>query len=530
MTTTSREATTALRQDHSTTATNYSGTVRGPVDDALDGAPLTPIHLITPTNHLTMVEDHEGSNGDRVAEMVEIGWSQPPAESLPTDDLASFLSQARPLEPSTYAATPNAASFIDTLAAEIIAAEASTANRRRPRGPKETEKVQLATGALVGALLRHWGRDTPSPVAIDQSNEGLGELPGGRIAARTVIDGLRAGGLLEFKPGVRWLVDHGFTKFFTGRLARAWPTPALLQRASEAGLSPGNIKTAFLAPWPNTVPDVPQAVKVRGIKGRGQKEGQPMPSDVLEPSLGALVAEVTAWNEFAATVAVTECRPPRWFRSFGPDARLGGRWYSAGTQSYQSMPESSRLDIKINGQDVAEADAKAAHLSIMHGLLGLPLPEGDPYAIDGTPREVVKAWIVATLGKGSPTRRWRSDADEAVTQYDATKIGAAICHRYPFLRAPAKAVARAAGLNSLAHLGPPEVLLTHRLQAIEAEAITRAMRQVRDRFGLLSLPVHDSLIVPASIAEKIGPIMADAFEDVAGARVKVDVDLAGRLR
>ena len=46
-------------------------------------------------------------------------------------------------------------------------------------------------------------------------------------------------------------------------------------------------------------------------------------------------------------------------------------------------------------------------------------------------------------------------------------------------------------------LAKPARLLTHRLMAIEAKALTGAMDYAR-AFDVLALPMHDGLIVPAS--------------------------------
>jgi hypothetical protein len=117
------------------------------------------------------------------------------------------------------------------------------------------------------------------------------------------------------------------------------------------------------------------------------------------------------------------------------------------------------------------------------------------------PRAVVKAWITATLGKGTSVRRWAKRAikdNPALLKYDAKDVGRLICERYPFLRAPARNVADVAGLSQLEHIDTPERLLTHRLMAIEAQALTGAIAYLRNGRGVLALPIHDSLIVPLS--------------------------------
>jgi len=416
--------------------------------------------------------------------------------------------------------------LVQAIAADVLASEVASGDRTRPRGANEAEKVRLAVGVIVGAVLRQWGRTIPRPVSLDQSNEGLGELPGGRVAVALVVREMRSAGLLAFKPGVRWPSPDrfGFAQPADGRVSRIWPSPELLRRASDVRLSAATVKPAFPAPWLTKVPKSAPPVRVSTIRTRTQRDSLPLPPEALGEALHGLREEVEDWNAFAASVDVQGCRPPRWSRSFGPDVRLGGRWSALGSACYQQMPEDARLDIMIGGKPVAEVDVKASHLSIMHGLLSLPLPTGDPYSVPGANyRPAVKRWINATLGKGSAVARWSRTTPEDVKMHDAKMIGECVCRVYPWLREPAKAVAGVAGLIGLGGHGAPQLLLVHRLQAIEAEALTVAMRELRRLRGILTLPVHDSLVVPASPPNVIEDVMISAFEKVAGVRVAVEI-------
>lgn len=191
------------------------------------------------------------------------------------------------------------------------------------------------------------------------------------------------------------------------------------------------------------------------------------------------------------------------------------------------MPEDQRLSrITINGEPVAEVDVRASHLSIMHGLLGLPLPDDDLYRFPEVPRDVAKAWVTATLGKGSPVVRWATKATQDnpdLADHDPRRVGEIICDRYPFLRRPAEAVEGPAGLDRLRHIGPPARLLTHRLMGIEAQALTGAMGYLRSD-GVLALPMHDGLIVPASAAAHAPPGLLGAYFWAANVRIRCTVD------
>jgi hypothetical protein len=239
--------------------------------------------------------------------------------------------------------------------------------------------------------------------------------------------------------------------------------------------------------------------------------------------------EVEHYNEWAAQHEIRGCLPPRFKRVFTASMLLGGRWYAVGNEdNYQRMSGAERLRITIAGEPVVEVDVRASHLSIMHGLLGLALPEGDPYGFPCVSRSVAKAWTTAAPGKGSPVKRWarRTSKDTPeLLDVDPKRIGEIVCDRYPFLRRPAQAVSDKAGLNTMIHIGPPVSLLTHRLMAIEAAALTGAMSVLRNR-GILALPMHDGLLVPDSGARHVGSALDSSYSYFAKARVRWKVTLS----
>jgi hypothetical protein len=108
--------------------------------------------------------------------------------------------------------------------------------------------------------------------------------------------------------------------------------------------------------------------------------------------------------------------------------------------------------------------------------------------------------------------------------YDPKAVGAAVCRQYPFLRAPARTLAGPAGLDRMARIAKPETLLPHRLMNIEAEAMTLALRALRNDWRILALPLHDGLLVQRAVASVAEDTLRWAFQDVAGVRVRVTVD------
>ncbi len=455
-------------------------------------------------------------------------WQAPPMGMTPEE-----LKEARWLPLSAVPKSPGAVALVADLTRRVAALEATSNARRKGRRQAGLGKLEGAIGAIVGGVLRRWGREQPEPVFRSRTPAEFSRGPVGVRQFRPAINGLLALKLLNGSKAIRYgafSFDDG-AQIFAGKAPRYWPSLALLEATEAHGLTPATIGQDFDDIIPTTPPKVPQAVCVRALRQPWRGDKARLPVSRLGNAGARIREEVEAANAFAAEHTVTGCLPPRWFRVFTEGAMLGGRWQAAGREGvYQAMPEAERVaHIEINGERVAEADVRASHLSIMHGLLGLTLPEGDPYDIPGVPRSVVKAWITATLGKGSSVSKWPEKTTKRnpdLRHHDPREVGSLVCGRYPFLRQPARTVANAAGLDRLGHLGKPEKLLTHRLMAIEAEALTGAMRYLRTVRGVLSLPLHDGLLVPLSGAGHVGAALESAFSRFAGVRVRWRVETA----
>jgi len=465
------------------------------------------------------------------------GYGTPPDTLAKDPDSDEVAETAAWLDTADYLALDSKASTAAavSLVAAIIPIMASVDATRR--GPKLRLKSSEAIGAIVGGLLKHWSRPTPRPAFRSGKVE---SFTGGPVAYRqfdAAMAGLIQLELVATQRGFQRPTNWGEVKSWSnGKAARFWPTAELLRLAATHGVAAGTVKADFLAPAPITAPVVRKLVAVSSLaKVVGQRSRQTAklrrPVEILGDALGGFQRGVEEANAFATQHRVRGCLPPRWYRVFTECAMLGGRWQAAGKEGlYQMMPEAARLaKITINGEPVAEIDVRSSHLSIMHGLLGLPLPDGDLYNIPGVPRPVVKSWVTATLGKGTPVTRWAKKAlkdNPAVLEHDAKEVGRLIITRYPFLGQPAQAVARAAGLGRLGHIDTPERLLTHRLMAIEAAALTGAMESLRKGRGLLALPVHDSLIVPQSGVGHVGAALDGAFSYFAKVRMRWTVKTA----
>ena len=182
---------------------------------------------------------------------------------------------------------------------------------------------------------------------------------------------------------------------------------------------------------------------------------------------------------------------------------MGGRLYAVGDESYQLMKKAERLQMKINGAKVAEVDINASYLCILASRLNYPIPEDtDLYATTELPREVVKAWITATLGNDGFHKRWPVEANRRLKElgHDTSngmscrQVQDIVCAAFPFL-----------------HQWESGGIRWSHLMHQESEQIIYAMETLRDEYDIPSYPVHDSLIVPSNKVDVAVTAIEDAF-------------------
>ena len=150
----------------------------------------------------------------------------------------------------------------------------------------------------------------------------------------------------------------------------------------------------------------------------------------------------------------------------------------------------------------------------MHGKLGVvPRFGDDPYG-DVGPRRVTKAWLVAALGAGKHLKRWPR---EWATQYEekfgrnlgrdhpVRDVGECLLIKYPILR----------------RIGEPGLGWAD-LMFTESEVIVRTMLSLID-LRVPSLPIHDSLLVPAHAEQLSTGLLIAAFTEVVGVKPLLNV-------
>ena len=496
------------------------------------GMPLSFPHWTSSEGRHYVYPPARGYPDTKVEGMSE-AWSEPPPEPAerPTRMEAAWLADSRTLPLNVVTRSQAARDLIEALRPALIEAE-TRGNVWRQAG---LEKLDRAIAAVVGGVLLSWESGRPAYRSLHVS-ELASPAAGGR-QLRAVLDGLMALQLVRSVSGKRFAYQWGDGLSSHGVAPRFWPGTTLLALATEKGITPSTVRDHFKVIAAEKPKPVRQPVTRKPIvaPGRRRQASISLPIDFDGDSTArAIRRSVESFNAFASQFQVLGCDPPQWRRAFGPAWSLGGRWTSvASGVCYQNLRAARRLEgISIDQTRVVEIDVRASHLTIIHGLLGLPLPAGGSlYAgLDGVPEDVAKAWVTGTLGKGWPVAKWSAESLRSalkkrvpLNEHDPKVVGRLLAARYPFLGNPAEALRGPAGLDDLGHIAPAKTLLTHRLMAIEANAITAAMETLRDA-GLLALPLHDSILIRGSYEREGVAALQDAFRVHAGIVPRLTID------
>jgi hypothetical protein len=369
--------------------------------------------------------------------------------------------------------------------------------KQRRRRPEPRRNLERALGALVADLLAA-PRSTLQEGLVYRSRNAtaVSKSPQTYDGFTTAIRAMHERELIEVFDGfngvhtVAW--DGGVTTTVRHRkAARYRATPTLLLLAREWGIALDDLDAHFQRAPPVSL----LALKGKSVWVGGQKFDGPAMELPDTPQAAALSARVAAINAFVAGVEIGGASHRTFFRGFAMGDQpgfgwdKGGRLYSVGRDSYQQLPQFQRLRMTLNGEPVVEIDVRASFLTILHGLTGNLLEMGDDaYAFEDGSREVAKAWLTASIGSGKPISRW----PKATVQAYRDAYGVALGQRHPVRDVAAAMMLKFPALRDLSSLG----LGWSELMFVESEAIIGAMEDLQAA-GVASLPVHDSLVVPA---------------------------------
>jgi hypothetical protein len=350
----------------------------------------------------------------------------------------------------------------------------------------------------------------------------------------SMFDGVRKAwleaGLIEHKLGYPRMLAFGNPGPITGKLTRYRATPKLLEIAEAHGITPANVlehfRIEFVMPseliWltqpSEPTPDTPRVAKLRSA-----------------------VAELNAF--FAKqTLTPLTIKHLGWIRIFhgytkGFRWNKGGRLYSQpqGQACYQNLPETkpdkrqlTRSQMRINGEPVVEIDISSSYLTIFYALCDEQLdPAQDAYAGILGPtvldREVAKFWINASFGNSGLLTKWSKKSVRGLQERLVNKgISGFDKELYPMKTIKKKVLERHPLLARWGGEIRGRVRDYGDLMYTESEAVIGAMLTLMRDHHVPSLPVHDSLIVPASKFHVTKGILVDQFRRQTGVVPKLD--------
>jgi hypothetical protein len=431
---------------------------------------------------------------------------QPFRPSEPTDRYAAF----------EYTATSQEArTFVDQVHAAVLANEQQTGARDRARSQKGAEEFRDCVERLLANLLIA-AADPKCTGWIGRSMK-RDAYTGDVVSFRNMdfaIGALKPLGLVEHERGVPKFgpgFDPGTTVQKIGQPARFSATLGLVALAEQCGVKLDEVSKHF------RVVREPIEARTSGHRWRDEREKGRRVKLRQGAHVQKLKAQVEELNEFLSEVTLEGGSHSSFYRVFNnvDDQSVyrfneGGRLFSQtvdGSPSYQTLPSEQRALMRIDGELVAEVDLSACHLTILHSLMGQPLDlkgGSNPYGLTGLPPEIVKQWVMISLGAGKPCTRWPKRASERYAENDkngqrpsefcsASEVRDAVEATYPVLNRKAYPFGWAL------------------LQYVESEVIIGAMQALM-HFGIPSYPVHDSLIVPEACARDAASSLCMSFK------------------
>jgi len=426
------------------------------------------------------------------------------------------LAKARYMALDRYPVTDLANNLCQVVANHLINTDRRRKNRR---GKDGLEKYHRATGAVIADLMLGFHREK-SPLSYRPlSPATFNDAPVSYRNFKSVIDALESLGLVVIKA-------KGFYKRETissGRATRYEISSLLLEIAAVFEITPANIDKHFAGELPRT-PLVLHSAKERHDWKETLSRYRPFTGKKrvhFEPTLQTrkLEAEVTELNEFFSEFKLEGGTHRGYRRIFNlgiPEGyrwNKGGRLYSAGEENYQMLPAAERAQMRINGEHVKELDIRASFLTILYAQRCQSLDlSTDPYEIEGIPRDVVKQWVVMTLGHDSYHRSWpksfkdkffAEEGAELQKVYPIKMVREAVLNRHPVI---AKSQNHSIDIFDLMYL--------------ESESMVRAMLQLKRAYGIPSLTVHDSIIVRERDVCVAAEMLSRNFRCACGAEVE----------
>lgn len=226
------------------------------------------------------------------------------------------------------------------------------------------------------------------------------------------------------------------------------------------------------------------------------------------PETNAMRAEMEAINLFIASHKIelegSPQAPIRLYRLFTlrrPDDahvfNLHGRLYGG---FWMTLKATERHRLRIDGEPVADLDYSSMFPQLAYASLALESPLGDLYAVPGLEqhREGAKAAFSALFSHGSAMKSMPRGLREKLPEgWTASRINTAFAAHHP----------------GLVPLFGKDMALD--LMFTESRILLAAMAELREA-GIVSLPMHDGMMVKCSRSEEAKRAMAGAAKRITG--------------
>lgn len=407
---------------------------------------------------------------------------------------------------TSRATTDNAKALLDALTPIVAKQELDSGDRKNRRGEKATTELRRALEAFVGDLLGALASEKAEGIVYRSMDSGA--FTGAPVSYRmfsSMVGALQGLGLIEHTRGQKYWAkvpfdENAAPQAYDGRASRFKATSLLTDLCVRYGVPPEEAKDHFSV----GLPESPLILKASSTRRRGRKvSGGKMrykPSDHTR----ALEADIKKLNAFLDTHELRGGAHRGYTRIFNEgdtkafDWNKGGRLYSQGDGSYQRDKKDVRLRMTIDGEPVVEIDIRASYLTMLHGLQGVPFDtSSDPYDLKGIERDLVKLWMVATLGNPGHLTRWPRGLSDDYLKETGKRPGSVASAMEIRKRMIAK--------HSTLDLWDAQTITWADLMFHESEAMLDTMLELMDK-EIPSLCVHDSLIVRETDAA-----MAESF-------------------
>lgn len=395
-----------------------------------------------------------------------------------------------------------------------LAVEEKRQPRKRKRSRKNALALRKTISAFAADLLYHsMNKDALGFCFRSQNRADFSETAASSRNFELVKEMWLAENLIEQAKGYVTLdkFEDGFVE------GRAWATryratTKLISIASACEVQSLNIEDHY-----EEIKKPEKLVELRATKkGKGEGAGKSIKLDRTDQRVRFISDVVYEVNEALRGTRFNLSPHPKVRRIFNNgdqpsfDWDQGGRLYALGSNNFQQMSSEERRGILIDGEKNVEVDIKSSHLTLAYGLARIPLPEGDLYAIESLPREVVKGLVTAFLGKGCRPTRWPKTLSQDYMQYYGSSVASAfklsesvdlVLEAHPFL-------------GELESIG----LNTYRLQFIESEIVIGSMLELLREHNVISLPIHDCLLVKEKDSQITKSILESKFFEIVGIR------------